>query len=193
MMTNSMADSMKCNSMVEIQISMVYKDLILLLVTGALHTRPWIRIQCGSGIRIQRPLCLHTASIRIRASCWAVLHDSAWDPDQQCHACSLRTAWSWTTLNPNPLNSVSVSVWGAPLWQMLLWHHMVQIPSILSGTISLCKEISRLHVAIKCKGEGHPSQKFGMFLQYLKIINTFFEKWKIMWLLWNKLSAQNYH
>ena len=38
---------------------------------GALHKGPWIRIRCGSGIWIQRPLCLHTTSIRIRAVCCA--------------------------------------------------------------------------------------------------------------------------
>ena len=30
-------------------------------LNGALHTGPWIWIQCGSGKRIQRHLCLHTA------------------------------------------------------------------------------------------------------------------------------------
>ena len=42
-------------------------------VTGALHTGPWIRIRCTSGIRIQRLLCLHMASIWIRAACYAPL------------------------------------------------------------------------------------------------------------------------
>ena len=45
-----------------------------------IHTGHWIRIQCGSGIRFQRPLYLHTASIWIRAACCV-----AW----QCS----RTAW----------------------------------------------------------------------------------------------------
>ena len=41
----------------------------VIIIYGALHKRPWIRIQCGSGIRIQKLLCFRTASIRIQAAC----------------------------------------------------------------------------------------------------------------------------
>ena len=38
---------------------------------------PWIWIRRGSGIRIQRPLYLHTTSIRIRAACYAEIQSSS--------------------------------------------------------------------------------------------------------------------
>ena len=41
---------------------------------GAIHTGPRIRILCGSEIWIQRPLCFHTASIRIQAACETTLN-----------------------------------------------------------------------------------------------------------------------
>ena len=52
---------------------------------------PWIRIWCGSWIRIQRPLCLNMASIRIRAACY--MRESAWNPVKHCNARSLRAVW----------------------------------------------------------------------------------------------------
>ena len=56
-------------------------------VYGALHTGPWIRIWCESGIQIKRPLCLHMVSIRICIVCCTVLKDCVWDPVLQstCH------------------------------------------------------------------------------------------------------------
>ena len=82
--------------------------------TGALHMGPCIRIRGGSGIRIQRPCCLHTASIWIRAACCAVWQCSGAvrdDPVQQCNEPSLRVMWSsrLTTMNPVP-----VPMWRAP-------------------------------------------------------------------------------
>ena len=61
--------------------------------SGALHTGPWIWIQCRSGIRIQRPLYLHTTLIWIQAACYAT-SDSEWDPVQQCNVYSLLGIWS---------------------------------------------------------------------------------------------------
>ena len=58
---------------------------------GALQPEPRICIRCRSGIRIQRPLCLHMASIRIQA-----VHE-------QSNAGSMCAVWSSraTTLNPD--------------------------------------------------------------------------------------------
>ena len=73
-----------------------------------------------SGIWIQRPLCLHTASIS-GSELRAMLRDSEWDPVKQCNAHSLCAVWSSrvTTLNPDrgsgSSKSVSVPVWRGPL------------------------------------------------------------------------------
>ena len=69
---------------------------LLVSDSGALHTGLWIRVWCGSGIRIQRPFCFHTTLIRIRAAlcCTTVLQDSVWDSVQRCTAHSLCAMWS---------------------------------------------------------------------------------------------------
>ena len=83
---------------------------------GALHTGPWIWIRCGSGIRIYRPLYLHTTSIRIRAACAS---DST-----VAFGAHARPHWIWTG-DPDPVNPVSVPVWrlspSALRWYVLLY------------------------------------------------------------------------
>ena len=49
----------------------LYSHLQTANAYGALLTGPWIRIRYESGIRIQKPLFLHMASIWIRAACCA--------------------------------------------------------------------------------------------------------------------------
>ena len=39
--------------------------------SATLHTGPWIRIRCGSGIRIQRLLCLHMSNARSLRAVWS--------------------------------------------------------------------------------------------------------------------------
>ena len=87
-------------------LALPYASAMLLLNIGALHMGPWIRIRCGQEIRIQRPLCLHTASIRIRAAC---------DPVKQCNTRSLCAVWSShaTTLNLDRGSVSSKSVFSA--------------------------------------------------------------------------------
>ena len=93
----------------------VWKDHKTADIIGALHTGPWIRIRCGTRIQIQRPLCLHTASVRIRAPCCV-----AWQCVRSMSSSAMRVACvpfrsaRKTTLNPDPVNLVSVPVWRAP-------------------------------------------------------------------------------
>ena len=62
------------------------------IINGDLHKGFWMRNRCRSGIRIKRPLCLHTVSIRTRAACCA-----AW----QCSG-TVRGIKSSSSLSPMP-------------------------------------------------------------------------------------------
>ena len=94
----------------KLQINLLFKKNDI----GALHTEPWIWIRCRSGIRIQRPLCLHTASKRIWAACCAAWHCVRSSPAVQC-AHSLRAVWSSreTTMNPDQGSGSSESGFSA--------------------------------------------------------------------------------
>ena len=82
-------------------------------LTIGLFTRgPWIRIRCGSGIRIQRPLAFTLP--RSGSELRSVLRDSApghgaWQPVQQCNARSLRAVCSQRATTPNATMSLAIS------------------------------------------------------------------------------------
>ena len=90
---------------------------------GALHTGPWIRIRCVSGIQIQRPFCPHTASIRIQASrvlCCMIVRKIQFSGAMRvvCVSCGAHTKphWIWIR-NSDPANPVLVPVWRVPFFQ----------------------------------------------------------------------------
>ena len=81
----------------------------------ALHTRPWIRIRSRLGTWIQRPLCLHTTSIRIRAGCCAAWQCSRTVCEVQssramrvvCVRCGAPAKPYWIRIrDPDPVNLV---------------------------------------------------------------------------------------
>ena len=98
---------------------------------GALHTGPWIRIRCGLRIWIQRPLCLHTALIRIRAACRTVRKIQS--SSEQCNARSLRAVWSLREITLNMLNPNRGSVSSESDFSAL-----VENPTLVKITTSTC-------------------------------------------------------
>ena len=63
-------------------------------ISGALHMGPQIQIQCGSEIRIQRPLCRYTWPWSRSELCPTTVRNSAWFPVPQCGASTLRAVWN---------------------------------------------------------------------------------------------------
>ena len=96
--------------------AMLQNPILWSLYNGALDTGPWIRIRCGSEIRIQRPLRLHTALLQIQAVCCA-----AWQcviaMRVVCVPCGAHVRPHWIQIgDPDPVNPVSV--WRAPLYML---------------------------------------------------------------------------
>ena len=118
---------------------------------GALHRWPWIQIRCRSGIRIQRPLCLHKASIRIRAACCAAWQCAGTVREIQssiamvvvCLRVKLKrdhiVSGSRIRISVNP---VSVPVWRAPNCVphslVLIWSHR---KSQFASNLNCCKTL----------------------------------------------------
>ena len=90
---------------------------------GGLHTESWIWVWCRSGIQIQRPLCLHTASIWIWSAYCSASQCSRTVQEIQfrsamrvvCARSGTHTRTHWTRIgDPDPVNPVLVPVWRAP-------------------------------------------------------------------------------